>query len=122
MGWTEIPAYFCTETKTGRDLIHEKFQQTVLLPNHSLEGCMWPTRTPNRILEEIPKYSISVYLDDFICAAVKSTSGTPLDRISKAAWHGIHSIFFLTKVTGNTGGKDPISIKKMQKGYAQWST
>ena len=52
MVWVEIPAYFCAATETGRDLIHQTVEQTFLLPIHSLEGCMRPTKTPERSLEE----------------------------------------------------------------------
>jgi hypothetical protein len=34
--------------------------------------------------------------------------------------HGIHTIFPPPSVTGHTGG-DPISLKKLQKGDAQWA-
>jgi hypothetical protein len=35
--------------------------------------------------------------------------------------HGIHAIFPPPDVTGHIGGKDPISLKKLQRGDAQWS-
>ena len=47
MGWEEIPAYFCASTETGRDLIHQTVKK-VLLPVHSLEVYMRPTKTPKR--------------------------------------------------------------------------
>ena len=36
--------------------------------------------------------------------------------------HVIHVLPFLSAVTGSTGGKDPVSIKKLQKGGAHWSS
>jgi hypothetical protein len=59
-------------------------------------------------------------VDDFIGAAVEDKSGTLLGRISRAALHGIHSVFPPPSITGHTGGKDPISVKKLEKGDAQW--
>ena len=53
---------------------------------------MWPTEIPKISLEEIPQYSITVYLDNFIGATVKNASGMLLDRISKSALHEIHII------------------------------
>jgi hypothetical protein len=35
--------------------------------------------------------------------------------------HGIHAIFPPPDVTGHIGGKDPISLKKLQRGDVQWS-
>ena len=78
------------------------------------------TNTLNISLEERPQYRIYVYLYDFIGAAVKNASVMILDRISKAALHGIQSIFPPSKVASDTGGKGPISIKKLQKGGALW--
>ena len=45
-----------------------------------------------------------------------------LDRISKAALHGIHIIPPTPEVAGDTGGKEPISLKKLQKLDANWSS
>ena len=121
-GWAENPAYFCVATETGQYLIHHKVEQKVLLPIHSLEIYMRPTKTPKRSLEERPQYSIFVYLDDFIGTAVENASGKLLDSISKADFYGIQRIPPPPEVTGNTGGKYPIYIKKMQKGDARWIT
>ncbi len=58
---------------------------------------------------------------DFIGAAVENSSGTLLGRITKAALHGIHAIFPPPKITGHIGGKDPISLKKLERGDARWA-
>ena len=61
-------------------------------------------------------YIIPVYLDNFIGVSVENVSGTLLGRIAKAALHSIPSIYPPpTKITGQVGGKDPISLKKLQK-------
>ena len=53
---------------------------------------MIPDKEPKQSAREEAMYSISVYLDDFIGAAVENVSGTFLGRISKADLHNIHSI------------------------------
>lgn len=93
MGWAESPAYFCAATETGRDIIHQSVETKQELPPHQFEEYMHPAAIPKRSKKEDSMYSISVYLDDFIGAAVENVSGTLLDRVTKAALHGIHSIF-----------------------------
>jgi hypothetical protein len=121
MGWAESPAYFCAATETGRDIIHQSVETKQELPPHQFEEYMHPAAIPKRSKKEDSMYSISVYLDDFIGAAVENVSGTLLDRVTKAALHGIHSIFPPPTVTGHVGGKDPISLKKLQRGDARWA-
>jgi hypothetical protein len=41
--------------------------------------------------------------------------------MARAALHGIHSFFPPPAVSGHTGDKDPVSIKKLESGDAQWS-
>ena len=83
---------------------------------------MRPTETPNIILEERPQYIISAYLYEFIGSAVENTIVIILDRISKVALHEIHRIYPPPAVTGDKGGKGLISMKKLNKGGACWST
>ena len=40
--------------------------------------------------------------------------------MTRGILHGIHSVFPSTAVTGHIGGKDPISLKKLQRGDGQW--
>jgi hypothetical protein len=42
--------------------------------------------------------------------------------MARAALIGIHSVFPLVKITGHKGGKDPISMKKLEKGGATMET
>eukprot|EP00978_Attheya_sp_CCMP212_P047615 scaffold422453_cov102-Attheya_sp.AAC.1 len=62
----------------------------------------------------------SVFVDDFILAAVEDATGTKLQHTGQAALHAIHAIFPPPAVSGHLGGKDPISVKKLEKGDAQW--
>ncbi len=92
MGWAESPAYFCAATETGRDIIDTSVATKQELPPHVFEAYMHPAKPPKRSKKEDSMYSISVYVDDFIGAAVENSSGTLLGRITKAALHGIHAI------------------------------
>jgi hypothetical protein len=122
MGWAESPAYFCAATETGRDIIHQSVASKQDLPPHVFEKYMHPAKKPKRSSKEDSMYSVSVYLDDFIGAVVENASGTLLGRVTKAALHGIHSIFPPPETTGHVGGKDPISLKKLQRGDARWNS
>jgi hypothetical protein len=120
MGWAESPPYFCAATETGRDIIQGLVADRVKLPPHCFEHYMHPTKSAKRSVSDSPAHGIFVYVDDFIGAAVEDKSGTLLGRISRAALHGIHSVFPSPEVTGHVGGKDPVSLKKLERGDARW--
>ena len=61
---------------------------------------------------------LEVYVDDFIQLA-QSTDVDVLRHCSRAALHGIHSVFPPPKVTGHSG-EDPISKKKLMEGEGVW--
>ena len=63
----------------------------------------------------------AVYVDDYILAAVEDPTGTLLQRAGRAALHTIHGIFPSLERSGHVGGKDPISLKKLEAGDAQWA-
>eukprot|EP00978_Attheya_sp_CCMP212_P022090 scaffold65439_cov46-Attheya_sp.AAC.2 len=56
----------------------------------------------------------------FFLAAVDDAAGSKLDHTGRAALHAIHGIFPPPAVSGHVGGKDPISVKKLEKGDARW--
>jgi hypothetical protein len=62
-----------------------------------------------------------MYVDNYTAAAVENAKGRLLGRVACSALHGIHLTFPPLVVTGHHGGKDPISLKKLQKGDAQWN-
>jgi hypothetical protein len=92
MGWAESPAYFWAATETARDIIHRTVEIGQELPPHIFEQYMHPTAEPKRSKKEESMYSVSVYVDDFIGAAVENASGTLLGRVTNAALHGIHTL------------------------------
>jgi hypothetical protein len=120
MGWAESPAYFWAATETGRDIIQGLVDGGVALPPHCLEDYMCPEKSAKRAHADSPnRVGLYVYVDDYIAAAVENAAGTLLGRVARSALHGIHSIFPPPDVTGHKGGKDPVSIKKLEKGDAQ---
>jgi hypothetical protein len=56
-----------------------------------------------------------MYVDEFI----KDKSHTLLGRITRVALHGIHAVS-PPSMAGHIGGKDPILLKKLKRGNAQW--
>jgi hypothetical protein len=121
MGWAESPSYFCAATETGSDVIQGLVSTKIQLPPHYLKNYVHPAKSAKRSKSDSPAHGIYVYVDDFIGAAVENKSGTLLGCITRVAIHVIHSVSPPTSVTGHTGGKDPISLKKLQRGDAQWN-
>jgi hypothetical protein len=80
---------------------------------------MHPTTAAKRHKSASPAHAIFVYVDDFIGASVEDKSGTLLGRITRAALHGIHAVFPSPKITGPIGGKDPISLEKLERDDAR---
>ena len=120
MGWAESPAYFCAATETARDVIQGLVADTVELPQHCFEEYMHPQKAAKRSKSDSPAHSTYVYVDDFIGVAVENKDGTLLGRMTRSILHGIHAVFPSPAVTGHTDGKDPISVKKLQRGDGQW--
>ena len=124
MGWTESPGYFCATTETGRDIMQALIDEGTLCPPHTMDIFMEPSAPARRQTSpELPhKWQMSaVYVDDYILAAVEDRTGTLLQRAGRAALHTIHGLFPSPVRSGHTGGKDPISEKKLVAGDAQWA-
>jgi hypothetical protein len=127
MGWMESPPYFCTDTETGRDFIQWLADQKIDCPPHPLEKYMLPHDLAGTIGAEKPTpthqgnqgaYLIKVYVDDYILAVIKDEARTLLRRIAKATLYEVHSVFPPPEITNHEGGKDSVSVKKLQKGGA----
>jgi hypothetical protein len=126
-GWMESPQYFCTATKTGWDFIQWLVDQKIDCPPHPLERFMLPQDLVGTIGPDKPVPSneadkgasaINIYLDDYILAVVEDAARTLLRRITRATLYGVHSIFPPPEITEHERGKDPISVKKLEKGDA----
>jgi hypothetical protein len=122
MGWAESPAHFCAATETGRDIIELLLRDEIDLPEHPFEQFMTPSEVPKTAPPGAEPYtSIGVFVDDYVLAVVENDDRTLLRRVSRATLHAIHSIFPPPEVSGHTGGKDPISRKKLEKGDARFN-
>jgi hypothetical protein len=63
-----------------------------------------------------------VFVDDFCLSAVENTTNSLLRcSISRAALHSTQATFPAPGVSGHTGGKDSISLKKLEKGDTRWA-
>jgi hypothetical protein len=150
MGWQESPGYFCTATETGRDIVEWLVAEKIQLPAHPFEHFMLPlpnaddegrthegdgTMPPNTDANEgasraeaghqttagdEERVFVKVFVDDYILALAENTQRTLLRRVARATLFGIHSIFPPPSMTGHSGGKDPISEKKLEKGDARF--
>jgi hypothetical protein len=124
MGWTESPGYFCAATETGRDILQALIDAKVQLPPHQFDSFMTPTvpaRRQTSARSTRPWQMSAVYVDDYILAAIESPDGSTLERVGRAALHTIHGLFPPPARSGHVGGKDPISLKKLEAGDAQWA-
>ena len=124
MGWTESPGYFCAATETGRDVMQALIDGGILCPPHPMDAFMVPSTLARRQTSpDTPrKWQMSaVFVDDYILAGVENREGTFLQRTGRAALHTIHGLFPPPERSGHTGGKDPISMKKLEAGDARWA-
>ena len=124
MGWTESPGYFCAATETGRDIIQALIDGGTQLPPHVFDVFMQPEGSVRRQSSPAADRTwqmSAVYVDDYILAAVESPDGSALQRTGRAALHTIHGLFPPPDRSGHLGGKDPISVKKLEAGDARWS-
>jgi hypothetical protein len=127
MGWTESPGYFCAATESVRDIAQKWIDGGEDLPTHGFEDYTTPTKAARRQTstgdEYRDEYQMSaVYVDDFLLAAVESSDGLLLEKAARATLHAIHSVFPPPASTDPPGTKDPISVKKLDKGDARWDT
>jgi hypothetical protein len=127
MGWMESSPYFCTVTETEREFIQWLADQKIDCPPHPLKKYMLPQDLVSTIGEEIPSpnndgnqgaYLVQVYIDDYILAVIEDEARTLLRRIARATLYRVHSIFPPPEITNHEGGKDSVSIKKLEKGDA----
>ncbi|EJK43807.1 hypothetical protein THAOC_37712 [Thalassiosira oceanica] len=126
MGWVNSPNFFSGASETARDVADDYAEAPIgALPEHHLEKGTAPSKEEmNRLLatSELDartrlQYLIEVYMDDFIAAA-QAKSPEELKHISRAVLHAIHDVF----PEGLLSPEDqPVSVKKILKGEAQWS-
>jgi hypothetical protein len=130
MGWSESPPFFCTATKTAKDIIDEKMRNNVILPEKPIENIMmavdWTTvdKLPNQpAATECDQRKflslIEVYIDDFI-GVIQSTNKAHLLQFSRRILDGITKVFPPPILFGSKMAR-PIVEKKLFEGGI-WDT
>jgi hypothetical protein len=123
MGWMNSPAYFCFATEAGQIVIQRLLALMIdsgALPNHTHESlCATVTTQTWQKPTELLVF-LRVFVDDFI-QAVAGPASRPSQSaeelwVARAALHGVHSIFPNPEITQHLGGRDSISVKKLEKG------
>jgi hypothetical protein len=123
MEWAKSPGYFCTATKSIRDIAQRWIDGDKNLPKHIFEPATEPAKAPRCQTSKGAEYEMTaVYIDDFLMAAVQSREGNLLQKTARATLHAIHSVFPPATAYNPPGTKDPILEKKLAKGNAQWGT
>jgi hypothetical protein len=123
MGWQESPAYFCAATETGRDVIQWLMEKEIPMPRHPCKKYMMPDHRPKRSSHQLAKpWKLSVYADDYILAVLSSAGIRFIERIARSTLYGIHTIFPPPAISGHSGGKNPISDTKLERGDARLMT
>ena len=142
MGWTNSPPAFCTATETIADVANRHILRNRHFPVHPLEAIaahpnldnditpapahscassLPSTRDP-ALLRSNPRPvgAVDVYVDDLIAVA----QGPParLNAIRRSLLHAIDDVFRPLSSADNIHRKEPISIKKLLKGDAAWTT
>ena len=126
MGWALSPPFFCAASETARDVAASFAREPVgALPKHPKEELTLPEALGLQNAWEAGEaqgasflHMLEVYVDDFIQLA-QSSNPDVLRHCSRAALHGIHSVFPPPIITGHRG-EDPISQKKLMEGEGVW--
>ena len=143
MGWTNSPPFFSTATETVADIANRRLLRPHLHePLHRLEGIAnsppqdrapllaadptcsrdLPTaRDPNLGSSRRRRlHAVEIYVDDFIAAAQGNHNA--LQRIRRVLSLCIDDVFRPLDHLDAAARKEPISVKKLKQGDAQWST
>ena len=128
MGWVNSPPLFCTATETVADLVNDGDYRPPDVGKTNPQEV--PAETNSRYVARPPYQARSyrrapvrftdVYMDDFIQVA----QGTPakLQAYRRRLFNIIHQVFRPLCDADPNHRKDPISLKKLLKGDAAWST
>lgn len=143
MGWKNSPPLFCTATETVADIANAHILKHKNPPSHALEReAESPAQDqplPKKVLD--PKVAVPVptnadpflnhsrrrqlgkveiYMDDYIAAAQGDKQ--TLAKIRRILFHAIDDVFRPLEPGDNQARKEPISVSKLRKGDADWST
>ena len=140
MGWIHSPPYFTAATETITDLANRITRtQQHAMPHHlepladtpppletTIAACTTPGTTTSvphhapRIVNPKPLAVHDVYVDDFISLAQGSTKRRRTVR--RQLLHTIDQVFRPLDSTDSPFRQEPISVKKLKKGDAAWTT
>ena len=131
MGWTESPPAFSAVTETVADLINESLERDALMPPaHPLKtmASKFSPLVNSAVIDAYPVVEtgpirpplayIDVYVDDFIKLAQGWWNAL---RVRRQTFHHIDKVFRPNDAL-DQNRKEPISLKKLEKGDDGWST
>ncbi|CAK9058977.1 Uncharacterized protein (Fragment), partial [Durusdinium trenchii] len=138
MGWKNSPPAFTTATETIADLANGALKAGQMMQSHPLDE---RAARLDKIVESIAKDSVAasqikpdpsipsqeqplaevdVYVDDFI--AVAQGDRDRLKKVRATVLHSIDSVFRPNDERDPKTRSEPVSLKKLDKGDASWST
>jgi hypothetical protein len=132
MGWVNSPPLFVAATETITDNTNAALARHEIPGPHRLEALADPDppegqRTlPVRSASEPsprrrpPLQYTDVYVDDFVMAA--QGRHAKLQRHRQTRFHEINKVLRPLELTNSPHRTEPISVKKLGKGDAQWAT
>mmetsp|Transcript_20086 Transcript_20086/g.29792 ORF Transcript_20086/g.29792 Transcript_20086/m.29792 type:complete len:644 (-) Transcript_20086:159-2090(-) len=143
MGWTESPPYFCSLTETIADTANHRILKWQNPSRHRLEAdasspgddprpkhqrqqpastALAIPQTRNPLLPNRQRIlaAVDVFVDDFI--AVGQGSPQRLHRLRRILMTAIDDILRPVDANDPSHRKEPISVKKLRQGFADWDT
>jgi hypothetical protein len=139
MGWVDNPNYLCALTEMIADLANARFEANDLAtqnhplstlansipapdpaPPSKLHDGMPPPKTRSQGPLKPPLNFADVYMDDFLSAT--QLSGKERDAARSTLFECIDQVLRPLAHNDNTCQKEPISVKKLQRGDAAWAT
>ena len=145
MGWTQSPPAFCAVTETIADLANQRLRQTTPVRPHpfdklaateatlsaspslrpspnpsALPVLPLPATNPLLVPLQRPLRTVDVFVDDFIGLAQGSTRS--LNNARRVIMHAVDSTFRPLMPHDLPTRTAPISVAKLLKGDAAWST
>jgi len=122
--WCESPAFFCTASKTARDIAQQLLANPAPLLPHPLENmCLPPVDTFPQIQDSDFTQLLQlleVYVDDFI-GLIQAPQIDQAKHFTWAVLHAIHSVFPPAAITKHPND-EPIALKKLATGNGIWAT
>jgi hypothetical protein len=149
MGWKNSPPYFCAITETVADVTNERIRHHYQPPRHRLDRVAdthadtiiapsnkptpstcttavpapppsHPTSRPGQFVRQQPLGQFDIYVDDFLGTA--QGKRRRLNRLRRTLFHTLDEVLRPLDPLDTDARQEPISVKKLRKGDARWST